>query len=641
MHRRDLAGHALGAVGVSVAILAAFLGSTRQVSLNLGPGDSAFVRGFEPDHDVDDKVGWHWTTYDAVIDLPFETEGSGVEATFRYARVFGEEAVVSVNVGSVATEAFRARGGEVRRDTLRAAGVRGPLVLTIRTDSHERRNMGLRMDRVDLSAATGAPFKLRSGAAVRPALGVALLFGGLLALGSGAIGAGALALLASLAFAMRAHADLFEAWRQTSAALPMLVLSTVVLLAGRFWLERGAGLPRRAAALLSSAAFVAMLLRVVFVSHPDFYYPDLLTHTRVVEAIREEGLSFFLHPADALSAQGAWTKPVLGGVSSLPYAVLFHTLFAIPAWLFNLSTDEIETALKCGSSLISVLPVLVSGALAARLGLPPLSALLLCVIPTYTSRLSFALLPALLGHVFDLVALLTIATVVRVDEARSLRSGLYAMTALALGHLAYTSGVVNEAVFMGAFVLLCLVAGPADRALGVRLSMAEAFGAFLAFVFYYRHFVGDVFGLVARLLGVRGGGMGAEGSGSVYPVESFWGLLFERTNTFFGWPWISLALLGLWLSEAEVRRSREARAWALAYLVLIALRARIPDVFRYGHETLFVTPLVALLAGSALVLAFRRGGVWRAGALVFGSFLSAFSLWQQWAAIVEQFGNAR
>ena len=83
------------------------------------------------------------------------------------------------------------------------------------------------------------------------------------------------------------------------------------------------------------------------------------------------------------------------------------------------------------------------------------------------------------------------------------------------------------------------------------------------------------------------------------------------------------------------------RAWALAYLVLIALRARIPDVFRYGHETLFVTPLVALLAGSALVLGFRRGGVWRAAALVFGTLLSAFSLWQQWAAIVEQSGNAR
>ena len=74
-----------------------------------------------------------------------------------------------------------------------------------------------------------------------------------------------------------------------------------------------------------------MLLRLALVSHPDFYYPDLLTHTRVVEAIRAEGPSFFLHPADALSAQKAWTKPVLGSVSALPYAVMFHTPFAVLA----------------------------------------------------------------------------------------------------------------------------------------------------------------------------------------------------------------------------------------------------------------------------------------------------------------------
>ncbi len=629
---------ALGALAVAVAAAMTLGGSARRVALNLGPGDTPFVKGFEPDSDVEDKVGWHWTTYDARVDLPFTTAGSEARATLRYARVFGEEAVVQVSVGGVATEAFRARGGEIRTTTLAAPRVQGPLVVSIRSDSHERRNMGLRMDRLEVQAAGGAPFMLRGGAALRPPLAVALLFAGLLILGSSSLVAGGSSLLAALAFAGRANADLFGAWRQTHLVPEMIVISTLVLLAGRTWLHRRASMEKTAATALASAALLTMLWRLALVSHPDFYYPDLLTHTRVVEAIREEGPSFFLHPADALSAQKAWTKPVLGSVSSLPYAVMFHTPFAVLATALDLSTDEIETALKAGSSLVSVIPILLGGALAVRLSLPPLAALLLCVIPTYASRLSFALLPALFGHMLDLVVLLTLVTVMSRERPGSARSVLQAMTALLFGHLAYTSGVVNEAVFMGVLVVLLLLSGRPGLGLGLSLTLAEAGAALGAFLIYYRHFVGDVYALGGRILGLGPGGAGP--AVSVYPVESFWALLFERTNTFFGWPWLSLAILGLWLGGPAIRESKVARAWGIAYLVLILLRARIPDVFRYGHETLFLTPLVALLAGAALVLAWRRGGAWRNGAAAAGLALLAASMWRQWLALSDQLGNA-
>ena len=78
----------------------------------------------------------------------------------------------------------------------------------------------------------------------------------------------------------------------------------------------------------------------------------------------------------------------------------------------------------------------------------------------------------------------------------------------------------------------------------------------------------------------------------------------------------------------------------LAYLSLILLRARIPDVFRYGHETLFLTPLVAILAGAALILAWRRGGAWRLGSFAAGLALSVVSFWQQWLAVADQLANA-
>lgn len=629
----------MGALAIAVAGGAAYGGSTRRVALNLGPGDAPFVFGFEANNDVEDKVGWHWTTYDARVELPFETAGSGVRAILRYARVFGEEAVVQVSIGGAPTEAFRARGGEIRTTALAAASVHGPLMVSILSDSHERRNMGLRMDTLELEAMSGAPFKLRGGAALRPPLVVVLLFAGLLALGSSPLIAGSWSLVAALAFAARASVDLFGAWRQTHLAPEMLVVSTLALWSGRAWLRRRVPMQEATATTLAGAALVTMLLRLALVSHPDFYYPDLLTHTRVVQAIREQGPSFFLDPAAALNAQKAWTKPVMGKVSSLPYAVMFHAPFALLAGAFDLSTDEIEAALKAGSSLVSVIPILLAGALAIRLSLPPLSALVLCVIPTYTSRLSFALLPALFGHMLDLVALLTIATMLGRGELRAARPVVQVMAALLLGHLAYTSGVVNEAVFMGALVILYLLAGRPGRASGVGLIMAEAGAALGAFLLYYRHFVGDVFSLGGRILGI--GASGVSPPASVYPVESFWAVLFERSNTFFGWPYLGLAILGLWLSGPAIRESKVARAWAIAYLGLILLRARIPDVFRYGHETLFVTPIVALLAGSALVMAFRRGGGARLGALGAGAALLAASFWQQWLAISEQLGNAR
>lgn len=612
--------------------------STRRLELNLGPGDTAFVRGFAADAEVEEKVGWRWTTYDATIDLPFQTEGSEAQATLRYARVFGEEAVVDVEVGGSAAGQFRARGGEVRSTTLGPSSVSGPLIVRIKVDSHERRNMGLKMDTLSLDAVSGSAFKLRLSAALRPVVCAVALFSGLLTLGGSPLAAGSAALFASLAFAYRASLDLFGAWRQTSLVPEMLVVSTLVLGAGRWWLEKRMRVEENAVRVLALGALGTMVFRLVLVSHPDFYYPDLLTHARVAQAMANEGPSFFLHPADALNAQGAWTKPVMGRSAALPYAVMFHTPFATATAALSLSTDQIETLMKAGAVLLSVLPVLICGALAPRLSLPPLSALMLCLVPTYTSRLSFALLPALLGHAFDLVVIL--AVLVWIDPERRDRAGsaLGATAILLVGHLAYTSSVVNEAVLMGALSAVALASGRAFGPLAARLVLAETAAALLAFLLYYRHFVDDVFALARGLAGL---GPGAEGGpASVYAIESFWTVLFERTNTFFGWPYFALAVLGLYLGGPALRRSLVMRAWGLAYLALILLRAKIPDVFRYGHETLFLTPLIALLSGSALLLAWRRAGVLRWAALGAGVLLVGWSGARQWMAVHDQLRNA-
>ena len=515
--------------------------------------------------------------------------------------MFGEEAVVQIGIGAVATESFRARGGEIRLTTVQARSVSGPLTLRLKVDSHERRNLGLRLDRLTVSSMAGSAFRLSRRAAMRPLVAICSLLASLLLLGASPTVAGGLAFAASIVFWLAARADLFAAWRQTYWLVPTIAAATLAFLLARRFMEHRLNLEPSASRTLVIASLVVMVSRLVLVNHPDFYYPDLLTHARLVDSIRSQGPSFFLHPADALGGQGAWTKPVLGGVSALPYAVGFHTSFAILAAVFGWSVDQIEGALKAGASFISVLPILLAGVLASRLSLPPLGALMLAVVPTYTSRLSFGLLPALTGHVLDLVVLLILVLVVKAGEIVDLRSAAVLALALVCGHLTYTSSVVNEGVFVMCLSLVWLSRRLTTSAL--RLAGAEFMAALVAFGLYYRHFAGDVLGTAGRLLDRAAFGSAP----TAYPIESFWALLLERTSSFFGWPYLALVFLGL-IAYPAARRSAVTQAWALSYLALIFLRAKIPDIFRYGHETLFITPLVALLAGSAIAFGVSQAG---------------------------------
>jgi len=126
-------------------------------------------------------------------------------------------------------------------------------------------------------------------------------------------------------------------------------------------------------------------------------------------------------------------------------------------------------------------------------------------------------------------------------------------------------------------------------------------------------------------------------------MESWWMLAYARTRDFFGGIYPLLASAGLVLL---VRRDRErARplllAWLLTYALLLLLRAKVPDVFRYGHETLFFTPFVCLTAGVALAALWRRGRAGQAAAVGALAALAVQGFVAQWQAVAAQLGNAR
>ena len=165
---------------------------------------------------------------------------------------------------------------------------------------------------------------------------------------------------------------------------------------------------------------------------------------------------------------------------------------------------------------------------------------------------------------------------------------------------------MNTAALVLALVLWALARRRPVEA-GALAAMGLAASA-IAVALYYRDFLGMVVDLVPRLA------PGAAGAPSRYPVQPFWLVAFQRTRDFFDTVYPILAAAGLALMwrepepAATASASPSARRWLLvgwlgAYVLLLAGRAKAPDIFLHGHETLLVTPLVCLAAGVSLTLA--------------------------------------
>ena len=100
----------------------------------------------------------HWTSYESTIRLPLGFRGGRARLTYHFSRVYGQTADVEIRVNGVTADWFRVQGGDyVERsfELSRSVLETSPLAIDIQTDSHERRNRGLRMDWLELEAVDG------------------------------------------------------------------------------------------------------------------------------------------------------------------------------------------------------------------------------------------------------------------------------------------------------------------------------------------------------------------------------------------------------------------------------------------------------------------------------------------------------
>jgi hypothetical protein len=415
--------------------------------------------------------------------------------------------------------------------------------------------------------------------------------------------------------------------------LALALFGTAGILVARWLMARGRA-SARSVRILTALALFAFLLRAAAVNHPDFYYPDQRTHARLVEKVQEKGLGFFVSPSEAIAEHGVWRTEAYGRTYAFPYTPAFHLPFAA----LDLPYDTRLVAMKLAAAAVSVVPILLLWALARALGASTHGAFLMALIPTYTSRLSFAFLPALFGHAVDIAFILWLAT--RLDRITERRTWLAGAAWVAACQLAYVSGVINISLLVAVLAAVTAISGRRRAAVAI-LGMGLA-GSAVAVALYYRDFLPMVADVTARIAG------GAARTPSRYPVQSFFVVAYHRTRDFFDTIYPVFTGLGVWLlcrrkapeDDRWPARTRLLAAWLLTYALLLLGRARIPDLFLHGHETLLVTPLVCLASGHTLAV-FADRDRWTRRPELAWALLTGQGLYWQWRAIADQLGNAR
>ena len=610
--------------------LAALLGASgpARIDLNLGPGDAPYVRGFTPEYEIDEKVATHWTSYHASVELPLTLRGP-IRLAYRYARVLPETAQVEVRLAGRPIDHFTCRGGRFEERASSAGALPAtPARLEFEVDSHDRRNLGLKLDWVRFEVGEGGWLALSGAARFRPALVVALV---LLMLRCAGLSLRTAAWLASPAALAASLTLLWRPWlmHQLCTGVPetLALVGLPAILVARALTERGRIEPRslRNVACLGLAAF---LMRATVLNHPAFYYPDLRTHARYARGLREMGGEALLRPADLVKGFGIWKTESGEGEKVFPYPPSFHVPFA----LLGRGLDETVTAMKLWAVALSVVPLVLLWALARRLEASVLGVVLMLFIPTYTSRLSFAFLPALFGHAAEAAFLYWLAGHLAAtgQSRRALLQGALFASAC---QLAYVSGVINVSILLGILGLVTAILPPASLRRAAGIVGMGLFSSLLSFALYYRDFLPMAFDV---LPGVAGGAATA----SRYPAQPFLAVVAARTHDFFGGVLPALALAGLVILLARGRGRGLLLAWGASYFVMLLGRAKLPDLFLHGHETLFVTPLVCLAAGEALLSLWRLGRIGRVAAASGLLFLAYQGLALQWQALAAQLQNA-
>jgi hypothetical protein len=582
-------------------------GGESRVVFQLGPNDSAYLSGFAPKYEVADAaVATRWTSYDASIELPLSVEGGPVEVSYRFWRVFSETAVAEVYLNGRMIDTFESRGGQARLRRVKLDAVsETPVSLRFRVDSHERRNLGLKLDWVSLEAGSRARLRARGWALWAPGVLAAFTFVLFRLAGFGLVAAMALVAPWVAACGVWARLDPFGLAHVSGRLVPAaLVLS----LAAAWWL-RG----RERGRLVLAIFVAALLVKGAGLAYPSTFYPDVANARRYVEVYPET--------VGSLAERGIATQERTGvgyprTVAGKDYAFPYSPLYFLPFTLLGTpgAVEDGVRLLGLSAAALQVLGVFWLGStlFGARAGV--FAAFVSAWLPPLFSRLVLALHATVVGHLLDILVMATVLQLAVKPRSRRRLAACLAATLVAF--LVYTSSYFSLTALCGMLALI-------DRRLTTRLLAVLALAGTTSILWLYWPFV---WGAATEMLPALLGGSAVEAKSASPGVAPL--AVMARIPLFYGHLYPALTVAGLIL--ARRRTSPEMFRFLLAYVaafaVLVGLKAFGGGAFKDLKEITFVGPVVAVASGLVLAELSRRGRAGLGAALALSLGLAAFGV---------------
>jgi hypothetical protein len=603
------------------ALLAAALALQRPAPLfvNLGAGDAAFARGFRGGWERDGLRGsgetmFRWTLDGSRLELPVSVVTGNLAARLRLARFAPGAADVAVQAGGQERDRWTQPSQGWRVRDLALGDARGPLVLSFRSQSGDSEGLGVALDWVEI---TGAHVILPSEHMMA---GLALLFLALPVLvavqfrsaSAGLIAGALLLVLATSVLLMDRLGGLVGLSRAGAPAVLALILLAIA--------ARALKTELRAAWIPAAAVVIAL----VALSHPFYYYPDVDTHARYLAAARADP-GLFLDAREFQMRTGAWTRDVAGRRVAFPYSSAFHVL----SWPVALFLGE-EAAVKWAAVIALGLTVLLVHALARLLGLGPMAYLLaqalVVLLPVTASRLTLALFPTLLGQALELLLIVALA---RMFPPAARRSAWALGALLVLAQAAYTGSLLNVGLTVLVFVTLASAAGEWRGAL--RLLALYAVAALVVVAVQYARFLPVLWHDVLPHAGQGPAYAETDSAGPVARALRRLGLFYDVVDP------LLLVPVIVAVRRAPAAARRIVMAALLAGLTLLALRYAAPAVFRDAKEVELMAAPVAVLAAAGAAWLWRRGRPGQAAALGALLWAAGWGLMRAYELYAERF----
>lgn len=574
----------LGLAGLALSLVA--LQRDAPLFVNFGAGDEPFAQGFRSGWERDKREAaghtmFHWAKDGSRLELPLRVVSGAPEARVRLARFISTPAEIRVWAHGQIIHRWDQPGRDWSVRTLPLRELRGPFSLQIRAQPTEGEMLAVAFDWMEIQGVA------RVWPRATLLLQLVVLFLGVPILAAWLHGRTAALILCSLLAVAGPLAILADRFGGIVAlgqsAVPMAIIVCALAIA--------AGVLRRLGGDVRAARPVALsacLLASAALFQPFFFYPDVDTHARFVDAIARDPKVAW-DPTPYQQRHGAWTRTIGGKTIGFPYSPVFHVA-AIPLRAVIGSVGAVKTLAitSVGASILAV------AALGGLLGLAPMghavAGLLLAVMPVVSSRLTLALYPALLAQGLELIlGVFLVRWCVRDNSS-------FAALALALlgAQIAYTGSIVN----VGSVVFVVGVVLGLNGAWGktARLWSAEAAAVLVVVTLLYARFVPT---LVRDVLPAATG-LALDGSAP--------GRLF----IFYGVVYPALTILGLVALRAS-------EAWARLVVVsmlvagtaLLFLRYALPGLLRDVKDVELLAGPVAVLSAVALSRLWNQGLVAR------------------------------